>query len=105
MSRPAGRKFEGGWSPKGSFVNGQWVDDEPTPQMRNIEYDLSPERMERVWARCSIFGESKNSSIFSWTGTGPDGRRLKKWRDRGNLKESEKSSEERSMRREHEWLR
>jgi len=51
LSRPAGRKFEGGWSPKGSFVNGQWVDDEPTPQMRNIEYDLSPERMERVWAR------------------------------------------------------
>jgi len=51
LSRPPGRKFEGGWSPKGSFVNGQWVDDEPTPQMRNIEYDLSPERMERVWAR------------------------------------------------------
>jgi len=49
--RAPGRKFDGGWSPKGSFVNGQWVDDEPTPQMRNIEYDLSPERMERVWAR------------------------------------------------------
>merc|ERR1712013_968810 len=49
--RAPGRKFDGGWSPKGSFVNGQWVDDEPAPQMKNIEYDLSPERMERVWAR------------------------------------------------------
>ena len=27
------------------------MDEEPTPKMRNIQYDLSPERMERVWAR------------------------------------------------------
>ena len=27
------------------------MDEDPIPQMRNIQYDLSPERMERVWAR------------------------------------------------------
>merc|ERR1712226_603636 len=42
------RKFTG---MKGEFRNGEFVDHEQTPQMRNIEYDLSPERMERVWAR------------------------------------------------------
>merc|ERR1712226_578998 len=42
------RKFTG---MKGEFRNGEFVDHEQTPQMRNIQYDLSPERMERVWAR------------------------------------------------------
>ena len=35
---------------RGEFRNGQFVDDE-IPEMRHIVYDLSPERMERVWAR------------------------------------------------------
>jgi len=42
------RKFRG---MKGVFRDGKFVDDEETPQMRNIEYDLSPEKMEKIWAR------------------------------------------------------
>ena len=34
---------------KGVFRNGVFVDDEETPQMRNLEYDLSPEKMEKIW--------------------------------------------------------
>jgi len=40
------RRFTG---MKGVFRDGKFVDDEPPPQMRNIEYDLSPERMEKLW--------------------------------------------------------
>jgi len=48
--RPWGRrrKFTG---MKGVFKDGRFVDDDEPPQMRNIEYDLSPERMENLWAR------------------------------------------------------
>lgn len=42
------RRFNG---MKGEFRNGRFVDDEATPEMRNIEYDLSPERMEKIWKR------------------------------------------------------
>jgi len=42
------RRFTG---MKGVFRDGKFVDDEPPPQMRNIEYDLSPERMEKLWGR------------------------------------------------------
>ena len=34
---------------KGVFKDGRFVDDDEPPQMRNIEYDLSPERMEKLW--------------------------------------------------------
>ena len=46
--RPGGRrrKFTG---MKGVFKDGRFVDDDEPPQMRNIEYDLSPERMEKLW--------------------------------------------------------
>lgn len=40
------RKFTG---MKGVFKDGRFVDDDEPPQMRNIEYDLSPERMEKLW--------------------------------------------------------
>merc|ERR1712212_364208 len=36
---------------KGVFKDGRFVDNEEPPQMRNIEYDLSPEKMEKIWAR------------------------------------------------------
>jgi len=42
------RRFTG---MKGVFRDGKFVDDELPPQMRNIEYDLSAERMEKLWAR------------------------------------------------------
>jgi len=42
------RRFEG---MKGSFQNGRFVDDEAPPEMRNIQYDLSQEKMEKIWAR------------------------------------------------------
>ena len=42
------RRFAG---MKGEFRNGRFVDDEAPPVMRNIQYDLSPERMEKVWKR------------------------------------------------------
>jgi len=48
VGRQPSRKFTG---MKGQFVNGQFVDEEAPPQMRNIQYDLSPEKMEKVWAR------------------------------------------------------
>ena len=44
---PGGRRRFTGM--KGVFRNGKFVDDEPPPQMRNIEYDLSQERMEKLW--------------------------------------------------------
>ena len=40
------RRFTG---MKGVFKDGRFVDDDEPPQMRNIEYDLSPERMEKIW--------------------------------------------------------
>ena len=36
---------------KGEFRKGRFVDDEAPPEMRNIQYDLSPERMEKIWKR------------------------------------------------------
>jgi len=42
------RKFDG---MQGSFQDGEFVDNERPPEMRNIQYDLSPERMEKIWAR------------------------------------------------------
>merc|ERR1719315_879645 len=48
VGRGHSRKFRG---MKGVFRDGRFVDDEEPPQMRNIEYDLSPEKMEKIWAR------------------------------------------------------
>ena len=45
---PTRRRFTG---MKGEFRNGRFVDDEAPPEMRNIQYDLSPERMEKIWKR------------------------------------------------------
>ena len=45
------RKFTG---MKGVFKDGRFVDNEEPPQMRNIEYDLSPEKMEKIWVRRKI---------------------------------------------------
>jgi len=43
------RRFNG---MKGGFdQQGRFVDEEGPPEMRNIQYDLSPEKMERIWAR------------------------------------------------------
>jgi len=36
---------------KGTFRNGTFVDDDEPPQMRDIQYDLSPEKMEKIWSR------------------------------------------------------
>jgi len=47
-SGPNRRRFSG---MKGEFRNGRFVDDEAPPEMRNIQYDLSPERMEKIWKR------------------------------------------------------
>ena len=45
------RRFNG---MKGEFRNGRFVDDEAVPEMRNIEYDLSPEKMEKIWKRYKV---------------------------------------------------
>ena len=29
--------------------NGRFVDEDGPPEMRNIQYDLSPEKMEKIW--------------------------------------------------------
>ena len=34
---------------KGTFRNGTFFDDDEPPQMRDIQYDLSPEKMEKIW--------------------------------------------------------
>ena len=39
---------------KGEFRNGRFVDDEAAPEMRNMEYDLSPEKMEKIWKRYKV---------------------------------------------------
>ena len=31
------------------------MDDEGPPEMRNIQYDLSPEKMERIWVGVFCF--------------------------------------------------
>merc|ERR1719186_1215127 len=43
-----GRRFTG---MHGEFVNGEFVDDEKAPEHRTIHYDLSPERMNKIWER------------------------------------------------------
>ena len=52
-----GRKFTG---MKGVFKDGRFVDDEEPPQMRNIEYNLSPEKMEKIWVRVKKANKSSN---------------------------------------------
>ena len=34
---------------KGEFRNGTFVDDEQSQEFRHIEYDLDPEKMEKIW--------------------------------------------------------
>ena len=34
---------------KGEFRNGTFVDDEQFQEFRHIQYDLDPEKMEKVW--------------------------------------------------------
>ena len=34
---------------KGEFRNGRFVDEERQQEFRNIQYDLDPEKMERIW--------------------------------------------------------
>ena len=36
---------------KGEFRNGRFVDEERQQEFRNIQYDLDPEKMERIWVR------------------------------------------------------
>merc|ERR1719225_2599623 len=36
---------------KGEFRNGRFVDEERQQEFRNIQYDLDPEKMERIWKR------------------------------------------------------
>ena len=45
---------------KGVFKDGRFVDDEEPPQMRNIEYNLSPEKMEKIWVRVKKANKSSN---------------------------------------------
>ena len=39
---------------KGEFRNGRFVDEERQQEFRNIQYDLDPEKMERIWVRISL---------------------------------------------------
>ena len=43
---------------KGEFRNGRFVDEERQQEFRNIQYDLDPEKMERIWVRI-------NGKLFS----------------------------------------
>ena len=54
---------------KGEFRNGRFVDEERQQEFRNIQYDLDPEKMERIWVRINgkLFRDSVvlNISQFS----------------------------------------
>ena len=45
---------------KGEFRNGRFVDEERQQEFRNIQYDLDPEKMERIWVRI------ENSLVISY---------------------------------------
>ena len=53
---------------KGEFRNGRFVDEERQQEFRNIQYDLDPEKMERIWVgiyrKLLSFGSFKYFSIF-----------------------------------------
>ena len=52
---------------KGEFRNGRFVDEERQQEFRNIQYDLDPEKMERIWVGINqkkSFGSFKYFSIF-----------------------------------------
>ena len=59
---------------KGEFRNGRFVDEERQQEFRNIQYDLDPEKMERIWVRienslviqAGLLGKS-SSSVCSTT--------------------------------------
>ena len=51
---------------KGEFRNGTFVDDEPEREHRNIQYDLDPEKMEKIWVSIIIKGfRLSELSLFS----------------------------------------
>ena len=52
---------------KGEFRNGRFVDEERQQEFRNIQYDLDPEKMERIWVGINrkIFLVVLNISQFS----------------------------------------
>ena len=39
---------------RGEFRNGVFVDEDAPPEQRNIQYDLDPEKMEKIWVRRNI---------------------------------------------------
>ena len=40
---------------RGEFRNGVFVDEDAPPEQRNIQYDLDPEKMEKIWVRRNFF--------------------------------------------------
>ena len=45
------------------------MDEEGPPEMRNIQYDLSPEKMEKIWVNNLYLIKSSNQLNVEWNKT------------------------------------